>query len=383
MPPPEWNYKEGLKVNKHKNNKKDKKRKKQGHNHMPHMILKPLVLPFKQFYNWMATQHLFSLSFANRIQKLMSYDVYRNPHPHSSIKSFLDLTKCDIFTLNKNRLYEDYLRELRARTLFKRLLYAWRIKRIIRNSKEESEEPLDPITFLPIETPVYVYDLKQGRRFLFDAQTLVLSIRKNLYYQQYGVSHPKRPINVIMNRPFTQIQMTSIHDQLTRYAVRMEDLGIYRRLEFNVERWKMYMYSHLQMEAYREELYDYQSENGQDMLQDYILDTMDIMNYNYHSSFKKILIRIIEWWPDHPILESMRSLCLKSYEADHFHLAVKPLLILRFKSAIDALWPHSELLDKAYARQNQSVAPNVPNVPVPIVDEDGDTYMEDMEELND
>ena len=346
---------------------------------MPHMILKPLVLPFKQFYNWATTQHLFSLSFANRIQKLMSYDVYQNPRPHSTVQSFLNLTKCDIFTMGKNRLYEDYLRELRARTLFRKLLYAWRIKRIIRNSKEGSEEPLDPITFLPIEKPVHVYDLKQGRRFLFDAQTLVLSVRKNLYYQQYGVSQPKRPVNVIMNRPFTQLQMTSIHDQLTRYAVRMEDLGIYRRLEFNVERWKLYMYSHLQMEAYREELYDYQSENGQDMLQDYILDTMDIMNYNYHSSFKKILIRILEWWPDHPILETIRSLCLKSYEADHFHLSVKPLLILRFKKAIDALWPHSELLDKAYARQNASVAPVV----VSVVDEDGDTYMEDMEELND
>ena len=89
---------------------------------MPHMILKPLVLPLKQFYNWMATQHLFSLSFANRIQKLMSYDVYQNPRPHSSIQAFLDLTKCDIFTINKNRLYEDYLLELRARTLFRRLL---------------------------------------------------------------------------------------------------------------------------------------------------------------------------------------------------------------------------------------------------------------------
>ena len=380
MPPPQWNYKEGLKVNK-KNKNKNKKQKKHGHNHMPHMILKPLVLPFKQFYNWATTQYLFSLSFANRIQKLMTYDVYQNLRPHSAVKSFLDLTKCDIFTMNKNKVYEDYLRELRARTLFRRLLYAWRIKRIVQNSKEESEEPLDPITFLPIEKPVYVYDLKQGRRFLFDAQTLILSVRKNLYYQQYGVSQPKRPVNVIMNKPFTQIQMTSIHDQLTRYAVRMEDLGIYRRLEFNVERWKMYMYSHLQMEAYREELYDYQSENGQDMLQDYILDTMDIMNYPYHSSFKKILLKILEWWPDHPILETMRSLCLKSYEADHFHLGVKPLLVLRFKKAIDALWPHSELLDKAYARQNQSVAPNAPVVHV--VDEDGDTYMEDMEELND
>ena len=366
----EWNFKGGQK----RKQKKGKKHNKGKNSHKPYMILKPLILPFKQFYNWMTTQQLFSLSFSNRIQTLMSYDVYHNLQPNSTIQSFLNLTKCDIFTINKNRMYEDYLRELRVRNRFRKLLYAWRLRKIIRNS-HELEEPLDPITFLPIEKPIYVYDLKQGRRFIFEAQTLSLSIRKNLYYQQYGVSYPKRPINVIMNKPFTQTQMTSIHDQLNRYPIRMEHLGLYRRLEFNVERWKMYMYSHLQMEAYREELYDYQSENGKDMLHDYILDTMEIMNYPYHSSFKKILLNILGWWPDHPILETMRSLCLKTYEADHFHLSVKPLLILRFKKAIDSLWPHSELLDKAYARQNLPVPP--------VVDEDGDTYMEDMEELND
>jgi hypothetical protein len=308
------------------------------------------------------------------MNKLLTYDIYRNPPVHSSVPAFVKLTGCDIFTINRDRLYEDYLRELRARTLFKRLLYAWRIRKIIRNS-EQTSELLDPITFMPIEKPVYVYDLKQGRRFLFEAQTLALSIRKNLYAQQYGISRPKRPINVIMNRAFSQNQMMSIYDQLTRYGIRIPDIGIYRRFEFNIERWKIYMCSQLQMQAYYDELYDYQSDNGKDMLHDYIIDSMNFLEYPYRNSFKVTLLHILNWWPDHPVLEMLRSLCFKSYEAEYFHLNVHPILMMRCKRAIDALWPKSELLENALARQNAIVAP--------VVDEDGDAYMEDMEELND
>ena len=360
--PTDWIYKKG--VNRSKKRKAGKCL----------VARKPLVLPFTQFYNFFAVQFLFSLPFVPRMNKLLTYDIYRNPPVHSSVPAFVKLTGCDIFTINRDRLYEDYLRELRARTLFKRLLYAWRIRKIIRNS-EQTSELLDPITFMPIEKPVYVYDLKQGRRFLFEAQTLGLSIRKNLYAQQYGISRPKRPINVIMNRAFSQNQMMSIYDQLTRYGIRIPDIGIYRRFEFNIERWKIYMCSQLQMQAYYDELYDYQSDNGRDMLHDYIIDSMNFLQYPYRNSFKVTLLHILNWWPDHPILDMLRSLCFKSYEAEYFHLNVHPILMMRCKRAIDALWPKSELLENAIKRQNAITAP--------VVDEDGDTYMEDMEELND
>lgn len=363
MPPPtDWIYKKGVKPSKTNEIRRSKKGKM-------FMTWKPLVLPFTQFYNFFAVRTLFSLPFVTRMNKLLTYDIYRTNRPYSSVPAFVKLTGCDIFTMNKNRLYEDYLRELRARTLFKRLLYAWRLKRL----SKETEEILDPITFMPIEKPVYVYDLKQKRRFVFEAQTLALSMRKNLYAQQYGISHPKRPVNVIMNRPFTQIQMTSIYDQLTRYGIRIPDIGIYRRLEFNIERWNLYMCSHLQIAAYRDELYDYQSDNGKDMLHDYIIDSMNFLEYPYKNSFKITLLHILNWWPDHPVLEMLRSLCLKSYEAEYFHLNVQPILMMRCKRAIDALWPKSELLENAVKRQNT----------ITQVDEDGDAYMEDMEELND
>ena len=336
------------------------------------MTRKPLVLPFTQLYNFFEVQSLFSLPFVSRMNKLLTYDVYQNPRPYSSVPAFVKLTGCDIFTMHKNRLYEDYLRELRARTLFKYLLYAWRLKRL----SKETEEILDPITFMPIEKPVYVYDLKQKRRFVFEAQTLGLSVRKNLYAQQYGISQPKRPINVIMNRPFTQYQLMSMYDQLTRHGIRTTDIGIYRRFEFNIDRWKIYMCSQLQIQAYRDELYDYQSDNGKDMLHDYILDSMNFFEYSYRNSFKVTLSHILNWWPDHPVLEMLRSICLKSYEAEYFHLNVHPILMMRCKRAIDALWPKSELLENAVKRQNAIVIP-------PVVDEDGDAYMEDMEELND
>jgi len=334
-----------------------------------------LVLPPSQFYNFFTAHTLVNMCLNRRLKALVSHDPYRDsPVPSHTIKAFTKLTKCDVFAIYKDRIYEDYLKEYRFRTLFKKLLYHWRVKFYIRNSKEGSE-CLDPITFLPIENPIMVYDTKQKRRFQFEAQSLAIAIRKNLYFQQYGVPQPKRPINLITNRSFTNVQMISIHHQLTRQPIRIDDYGTFRRLEFNIERWKLFMFAHLQMAAYREELYDYHSENGQDMIHDYIMDMMCILDYSPKPSFKAIVLSILVWWPDHPIIETIRQLCLKSYEADYFLLSVKPILLMRFKKVIDSLWPKSELLDRAYAKKNAMASPNV--------DEDGDTYMEDMEELND
>ncbi len=340
----------GHEIYRHKKQKQKQKSKKKGST-MPRPPTQPLLLPLKAFYNFFTAQQLFSMPFPQRISYLLTHDRDDvEPNRKSTIHAFHTLAKTEIFTLNRDSIYRDYLMELRLRRLFKMLLYHWRMKRLIRNSRES--EPLDPITFMPIENPDYVYDLKKNRRFTFEASTLSISIRRNLYAQLYAVPQPKRPINIITNRAFTNMQLISIHEQLKMYPIRIEDLGVFRRLDLSIERWKLYMFPYLQNEAYREELYDYQSETGHDLLHDYIMDSMYTLNYQPTEAFKIMLFKIIGWWPGHSILEVLRHLCLKSYEADYFNLHAKGLLLLKTKIAIDALWPNSMLLKQGLARQN-------------------------------
>ena len=312
--------------------------------------LATLILPSSCFHSFFTTAHLFSLNLNKRMNKLLTYDTYRYPLTESrkiAIEQFNKLAQKDVFALATEKVYEDYLKELRVRNSFKCFLYVWRVKRAVRKFKDATD---DPITFMPIEKPVYVYDMKLGRRFVFEATTLAKSIRKNLYAQQYTLPQPKCPINVYTNKPFTAYQLMSIQRQMKQYPVSADDLTFYSRNDFNIEKWKMYMSSHLHVAAVREELYDLQSETGQDMIVDYILDTMYALNYTPRHSFSKLIVKIVEWWPDHPIICMIRSICMKSYEADHFNMNIKPILYMRFKTAIDSLWPKSELLDMAMER---------------------------------
>jgi hypothetical protein len=174
-------------------------------------------------------------------------------------------------------------------------------------------------------------------------------------------------VNVYTNKAFTAVQLMSIQRQIKQYPVSADDLTFYSRTDFNIEKWKLYMSSHLHVAAIREELYDFQSETGQDMIVDYILDTMYVLDYTPRHSFKKLIIKIVEWWPDHPIITMIRSICMKSYEADHFNMNIRPMLYMRFKTAIDALWPKSELLDMAMERfvnaRVVSPSPQTPQTP--------------------
>jgi hypothetical protein len=340
--------------------KKDKKGNKgnKGNQMEEHASQKiaPLVVPRQYFHSFFTTGHLFTLSFVHRMNKLLTYDIYKTPSKNSTVNSFITMTNCDIFAQATERVYEDYLLELRFRNIFKRLLYAWRMRRILK----KTEEPIDPITFQPIVKPVYVYDMAQGHRFIFEANTLTKSIHKNLYAQMYTVPEPKRPVNVYTNKPFSTVQLISIHDQLKHYPFRNEDLSIYSRLHFNIEKWKLYMRLHLSVSAIHEELYDHMSDTGQDMLYDYIVDTMFLIGYHPRKSFTKILYKIITWWPDHPIMHMLRSICMKTYEADYFNMNIRPILHMRFKVAIDMLWPKSELLDTAWERYNKENKPQEP-----------------------
>jgi len=248
-----------------------------------------------------------------------------------SLKARLDelanyeMTK-QAFPVFSETILKEYLMEVRLRFQFKRLLNAWLRKRM----DKKSSDLVDPITMNPIQRPIRVYDIKQRRSYVFEADSLNKAIKKNLYAHQYTVPGPKKPVNILTNRPFTYCQLVSIHDQLLGTRTRMEDFAFFRKLQFKLETWKMYMYNHIYLAAIKEELYNYQSLDGRDMLDDFIKDMMIVAKIPMTELFELVITNAIQWYPEHPLLQNLRALCLSSYESNIYQLNVGILLISRF-----------------------------------------------------
>jgi len=251
----------------------------------------------------------FDKSLKTRLEELVGYE----------------MTK-PIFPLFSEAILKEYLVEVRLRFQFKRLLNAWLRKRM----DKKCSDRVDPITMNPILHCIRVYDIKQRRSYVFEADSLNKAIKKNLYAHQYTIPGPKKPVNILTNRPFTYSQLVSIHDQLLGTRTRMEDFASYRKLQFKLETWKMYMYNHIYLAAIKEELYNYQSLDGRDMLDDFIKDMVIIAKIPMTELFELVITNAIHWYPEHPLLQNLRALCLSSYESNIYQLNVGILLISRF-----------------------------------------------------
>jgi len=234
-----------------------------------------------------------------------------------------------------DQFMKDYIIECRLRFQFKRLLNAYRIHKMNRRSTDN----IDPITLNPIREPIYVYSVKERRRYLFEADSLNKSLRRNLYHSQYTIPQPKEPINVITNRPFTRTQLLSIVEQLRSTKQRMEDLSIYRTLQFNIPVWTRYMHRQLRITAVREELMNQTSLDGQDMLLDFIKDSMMTAHFPLTERFELILDHAVQWYPEHTLLGMFRTLCMKTYEATLFKIEIHEILMMQFAKLFSRHYP--------------------------------------------
>jgi hypothetical protein len=243
----------------------------------------------------------------------------------------------------------------------------------------KSSDLIDPITLNPIAHPIYVYDRRQKRRYVFEAESLNKAIKKNLYAQQYTIPQPKRPINILTNKSFMYVQLISIYDQLLSTRCRMEDFSLFRKWGFRLETWKHHMYKHIYVTAIKEELYNYQSADGQDMLEDFIKDMMSACNIHLTHLFETTLTNAVAWYPDHSLLQQLRSLCVTSYEANIFHLNTGVLIAARFDNLFRPNHPKCPLWDMVTDRMQadadaEAAAEALASL---SVDSDGDVIMQE------
>jgi len=257
-----------------------------------------------------------------------------------------DLDKVFPFRELCNQFVRDYLIEIRLRYQFKRLLNAYRLHKM----NKKSTDRIDPITFNHIQRPIRVYSVLERRCYLFDPDSLNKSIRKNLYHSQYTIPEPKDPINVYTNRPFTFVQLLSIFEQLRSTNQRIEDLSLYRTLQFQLQIWKRHMDRALRLTAIREELQNPKSLEGQDMLADFIKDSMVLTRFPLTERFEHILDNAIYWYPDHILFGLLRTLCIKSYESNLFKIEIREILMMQFANLFQRNYPKCALWDQVEDR---------------------------------
>ena len=236
-----------------------------------------------------------------------------------------EMTK-SVFPALTEAIQREYLIEARLRWQFKRLLNAWLRHRM----EKKSSDFIDPITMNPILHPIRVYDVSKRRSYVFEADSLNKAIKKNLYAHQYTIPVPKKPVNIITNKPFTYVQLVSIHDQLLSTRSRIEDFALFRTWQFQLDTWKHYMYNHIYLAGIKDELYNFQSMEGRDMLEDFIKDMIIVVKLPSTELFELVITNAIHWYPEHTLLQQLRNLCLKSYESNIFELNIGVLIATRF-----------------------------------------------------
>lgn len=224
----------------------------------------------------------------------------------------LDLKK--IFINLREQLYEAYLKEVRLRNAFRKLLQRWRIRRIDRKFEKE----IDPITLMEPEKEVYLYDLYENKKYTFDAKSLANWIETKLLYSEGGFPMPMYPKNPWTNIDFTYYQLISIYNQLKEKGELRWGLVTFRKYDFNKTKWFRYHNSALTLTAIRNSLNNLDSYDSREILEDFIylkMDELHIFSPNYiTNAYHQAVLKV----PHHWYLEELKAVAFDHYEAEHF-----------------------------------------------------------------
>jgi hypothetical protein len=86
------------------------------------------------------------------------------------------------------------------------------------------------------------------------------------------------------------------------------------------------------------------------MLEDFIKDMMILVKIPLTELFEIVITNAVAWYPEHPLLQQCRTLCLKSYEANTYQLNIGVLVANRFLNLFQPNYPKCSLWDQVLDR---------------------------------
>ena len=189
----------------------------------------------------------------------------------------------------------------------------------------------DPVTLEPIQRPVFIFDHRAKRTFIFEATTLHRSIRSALTFQLYTISDPKVPKNLFTNTPYSCGQLMSIFTQLQAYGLMSLELMAWRKMAFVIGRYRLYMDPWLHIDAQRQEIYAFDSDDGQEIMIDFILDCLHDCQYAVGTYLEDMVRDAVCWFPEHEMMRRLRGLCIKGIEGEFFETPTRFAVLAVFR----------------------------------------------------
>ncbi len=216
----------------------------------------------------------------------------------------------------RTRVLSAYLKEIRLRNAFRKVLQRWRVHQM-----EKRYTPTeDPITLEMPDKPVYVYDWRNKKKFVFDAKSLATYLDSKMMYHENGFPSPIYPRNPWTNSDFSYSQLVSIYQQLKAHGELRWAFLTFRRCQFNESRWLMYHGSTLTMNAIQTNLIALDTVDARELLEDFIVAKMEELGYNVSDTILSAYRIAMKHLPNHWYIQECKKIAIMHYESTHFHI---------------------------------------------------------------
>jgi hypothetical protein len=180
------------------------------------------------------------------------------------------------------------------------------------------EKEIDPITLCEPEKEVYLYDWSVKRKFIFDAKSLSMLIESKLLYHEYGFPVPIMPKNPKNNVELSYKQLITLYNQIKSHSEIRWAFMTLREHNFNKSQWHLYNKSALTIHSIKTNIIQLDTNDGRDLLLDFIFSKMDDFRIGYTTPIYNIYQKAMIIIPDHWYLAKLKSLAISHYEAEYF-----------------------------------------------------------------
>ena len=79
--------------------------------------------------------------------------------------------------------------------------------------------------------------------------------------------------------------------------------------------------------AIKEELFNPDSTDGQDLMIDFMMNQLQILNIQPIPEFESLLVKAVDMFPTHSAVQSLRDLCFRDYEAKILKINIRTLVL--------------------------------------------------------
>lgn len=228
----------------------------------------------------------------------------------------------------------------KVRSALKKFLHFYRFKKLKQANKE------DIVTGEKPKTPIWIVDWKIGKKWIFEAKTLMSDITSRLQHHDGFFEEPLSPRNPYTNLPLTLSQNISIWSQFSFHSSLPPStvFSAFRSSKWYLPSFKQNHLPFLQRHALKETMNDYTSYDFQDRMIDFIRYVFQ--NQDHHLLPEQSFLHAIENHMDEPYMISWKKYCTLFWLVPILHRGNSKEIVQQQGGIVDLAT--AELVSKKY-----------------------------------